>query len=154
MLYCPKCRAVCDNAARCPNCRNTKLRPVDPEDMVLLHSADLYTAQQVWERLSQEGIACKMEDFSSGPASYFYDSQVMPTDKSLFVPYRQLEEARVLSAQVGREVEREMEPGPAEPPGPKRIVGEILSVVLVLLLIMAAVFGADAAANWLKGLFT
>ena len=46
--------------------------------------------------------------------------------------------------------------GPSQPEQavPKRIVGEILSVVLFLLLSMAAVFGADAAANWLKGLFT
>lgn len=153
MLYCSKCRAICDNAARCPNCRNPKLRPVAPEDLVLLHSADLYTAQQVQERLALDGIRCQVEDFAKGGVSCFYDSQVMPTDKSLYVPYRQLEEARVISAQVGREVEHEMEQAPPEPPGAKRIIGEILSVVVFLLLIMAAVFGADAAANWLKGLF-
>lgn len=154
MFYCPKCRSVSDSGSRCPNCRNSKLRPVDPEDYVLLQSADQYTAQQVSERLAQEGVGCKVEDFSAGLSSHFYDSKVMPTDKTLYVPFRQLEEARTLSAQVGRELEREMERGEAEPPGAKRIVGEIVSIVAFLLLIMAAVFGADAVANWLKSLFS
>ena len=154
MYYCPKCRSVGDNGARCLNCRNTKLRPVDPEDYVLLHSADQYMAQQVSERLAQEGIGCKVEAFSSGLVSYFYDSQVMPTDKTLYVPYRHLEQARALSAQIGREMEQEAEEAEAEPPGAKRIIGEIVSVVAFLLLVMTAVFGADAAANWLKGFFS
>lgn len=154
MYYCPKCRSVGDNGARCLNCRNTKLRPVDPEDYVLLHSADQYTAQRVSEGLAQKGIHCKVENFSSGLVSYFYDSQVMPTDKTLYVPYRQWEEAQALSAQIGWELEQAVEQAEAEPPKAKRIVGEIVSVVAFLLLIMAAVFGADAAANWLKSLFS
>ena len=34
----------------------------------------------------------------------------------------------------------------------KRIVGEVLSVLAFLVLIMLAVYGADGLANWLKGL--
>ena len=45
MLYCTKCHGACqDSAAKCPNCKNSKLRPLEGEDMVRLHRADQYTA--------------------------------------------------------------------------------------------------------------
>ena len=58
------------------------------------------------------------------------------------------------AARAMREVESEREPeeGGDDRPGMKRIVGEVLSVLAFLVLIMLAVYGADGLANWLKGL--
>ena len=38
-------------------------------------------------------------------------------------------------------------------PRKKRILVQIVSVLAFLLVVMLVVFGADAAANWLKSLF-
>ena len=75
MLYCTKCHGACqDSAAKCPNCKNSKLRPLEGEDMVRLHRADQYTAGLLEQRFAQEGVGFQMEPFSGGWVSYLYDN--------------------------------------------------------------------------------
>jgi len=113
----------------------------------------MYTAGKLEDALTASGVDCLLEDAGKGHTFYTFDSTSMPTDKNIFVPYESLEQARALAAEVAREVEAERSPEAAEePPGAKRIIGEVLSVVGFLVLVMLAVYGADGLANWLKGL--
>lgn len=156
MLYCPKCRSVCEEStAKCPNCKNTKLREVNEEDYVLLHRADLYATQRLEKQFEEHGVAYRIEDFGKGRVSYLYDSEVMPTDKNIYVKYRDLPTARGLSTQVKSLLEQERA-GETEEfedmPRKKRMIVQTLSVLAFLILVMLVVFGADAFANWLKGI--
>ncbi len=151
MQYCTKCRRLCEDAVnRCPACRSQKLRPAGEEDMAFLCRCEAYEAGRLCQALDGAGIAHSLEDRGSG---YFsFDSEDSPTGKELYVSAGQMEAARQLAAQVGRELEQEQQEQEGEPPSAKRLVGEILSVLVFLLLIMAAVYGADGLANWLKSL--
>ena len=163
MLYCAKCRGVCPDAtSKCPNCKNSKLRPLEGEDMVRLHRADQYTAGLLEQRFAQEGVGFQMEPFSGGWVSYLYDNDVLPTDKLVLVRWSDYDRAKELSSQVRRQVEAERaavgqeEEGETfeDMPRKKRILVQVVSVLAFILLIMAAVYGADFAANWLKGLWS
>ena len=161
MLYCSKCKGVCpDSATKCPNCRGSKLRPVEGEDLVRLHRMDQYTAGLLEKRFIQEGVAYQMEPFSGGWVSYMYDNDVLPTDKVALVRWSDYERAKKLSAQVRHQVEEERAQVGAEEeetfedmPRRKRILVQIVSVLAFLVLVMLVVFGADAFASWIKGLF-
>lgn len=156
MLYCEKCRSACpDSTAKCPNCKSGKLRAAAADDLVLLHRADQYTAQRLCELFDGAGIVYETAPFGRGMASYLYDSEVMPTDKSVYVRFSDMEAAGKLSAQLKETLERERQADGEfeEMPRRKRIVVQVLSMLAFFLLIVLAVFGADAFANWLKGLF-
>lgn len=155
MLYCEKCRRVCpEGVSKCPACRGQRLRPVGEQDMVFLCQCGLYTAQLLHSALEEAGIPQKME--GAGRAYFSFDSESMPTDQRVYVPFAQLNPAKELAAQVGRQVEAEggnQEDTPqAAPPSPRRIAAEVASVVGFLVLVMLAVYGADGFANWLKSL--
>lgn len=153
MLYCTKCQAVTKDAAkRCPGCHSAKLRPAGERDMVLLQGADMYTAQQVAQRLMEQDIPCETK--SAGHAYFSFDNQSLPTDQNLYVPFAHLSAAQELAAQVGQELEQERNQ-PQEDPGPasaKHIFIEVLSVAAFLALIALASLGADALTSWLKTL--
>lgn len=158
MLYCTKCRSICPDATeKCPHCKSTKLRAADGEDLVLLHRADQYTAQRLTEQFEEQNVAYQLEPFGKGRVSYLYDSEVMPTDQNIYVKYRDLETAKALSAKLREGIEKEREQQAdfeefEDMPMKKRILVQSLSVIAFMLLVMLAVFGADALANWLKGL--
>ena len=125
---------------------------------MLLHHADLYTAQRLAEQFDEFSVGYQLEEFGKGRVSYLYDSEVMPTDQNIYVRYRDLPTAKGLSAKMKDELEREQAEAEGEEqfedmPHRKRIIVQILSVIGFLLLVMLVVFGADAVANWLKGLF-
>ncbi len=154
MLYCEKCRSVCgDSTAKCPNCRNIRLRAVREEDFTLLHRADQYTAGELARQFDAQGIVYQLEPFGKGRISYLYDSEVMPTDKNIYVRYSDLEAAKRLSAHMREEREQAADEEFEDMPPKKRIVVQIVSVLAFLLLVTLTVFGADALANWLKSLF-
>ena len=160
MLYCTKCRGVCqDSVSRCPNCKSSKLRPVEEEDLVRLYRVDQYTASLLEKRLSQEGVVFRLEPFTTGWVSYLYDNDVLPTDKLVLARWSDYERAKGLSAEVSRQVEKERasvgeeEETFQDMPPKKRIAVQIVSVFLFIVLIMLVVYGADFIANWLKGLF-
>ena len=149
MQYCEKCRRVFEEGpGKCPNCKSRKLRPAGEGDMVLLMTADMYAAGRINEALLGAGIEARLE--SAGSAYFSFDTS--PTDQNIFVPYGSFQRAGEIAAGVGREVEEERAPEEDSTPRMKRIVGEVLSVLAFLVLIMLAVYGADGLAGWLKGL--
>ena len=85
-----------------------------------------------------------------------------PTDKLVLVRWSDYDRAKELSSQVCRQVEVERaavgqeEEGETfeDMPRKKRILVQVVSVLAFILLIMAAVYGADFVANWLKGLWS
>ncbi len=164
MLYCVKCRSVSeDGAGKCQNCKNTKLRAVDGKDMVLLHRADEYAAGLLARRFDEAGITYEVEPFQKGHVSYLYDSEVMPTDKNIFVAFEDLPAAKEISAAMKEQLDEQRlgasagtgreEDAPEDMPTKKRVLVQAVSVLLFLLLIIATVLGADALSEWLKGLF-
>lgn len=158
MLYCTKCHGVCpDSAMKCPNCKSGKLRPVNPEDLVLLHRADQYTAMLLEEQFKEKQVVYRMDPLQGGRISYLYEGDVMPTDKMVLVQWEDYPIAKELSAQVAQRVEKERAGEEGETfedmPRKKRIVVQIVSVFAFLLAIMLVVYGADFLAGWLKGLF-
>lgn len=155
MQYCEKCRRLCeDGAAKCPGCRGGKLRPAGEKDMAFLCQCGLYMAQRLDQALTQAEIVHRVEDAGKG-AYYTFDSESMPTDKRVYAQAGQMERAQEITVRVNEEIAQEQGEGQEEAPPPtvKRLVGEILSVVAFLLLIMLAVYGADSFAGWLKGIF-
>lgn len=157
MLYCAKCHGVCPDAtAKCPNCKSGKLRQVDGEDLVLLHKADQYAAQRLGEEFDREGIVYEMKPFDGGRISYLYDSDVLPTDRMVLVRWKDYEAGKAVSARLKETLDEERSAGAEdfeEMPRKKRILVQIVSVFGFILLIMLVVYGADWAANWLRGLF-
>lgn len=158
MLYCTKCHGVCpDSAMKCPNCKSGKLRPVNPEDLVLLHRADQYTAMLLEEQFKEKQVVYRMDPLQGGRISYLYEGDVMPTDKMVLVRWEDYPIAKELSAQIAQRVEKERAGEEGETfedmPRKKRIVVQIVSVFAFLLAIMLVVYGADFLAGWLKGLF-
>ncbi|WP_322182063.1 hypothetical protein [Neglectibacter caecimuris] len=155
MLYCEKCRSICpDSTEKCPACKSVRLRAVNGEDMVLLHRADQYTAGRLAEQFDEAGVLYQLEPFSKGKTSYLYDCEVMPTDKNIYVRYEDLPAAKEFSAQMKAELEQQAgEEEFEEMPRKKRILVQVLSLLGFFLLVILAVFGADALANWLKSIF-
>lgn len=154
MLYCEKCRSVCpDSTEKCANCKSGRLRAVNEEDMVLLHRADQYTAGRLAEQFEEAGISYQLEPFTKGKTSYLYDCEVMPTDQNIYVRYEDLPAAKEFSARMKAELEQQAgEEEFEEMPRKKRIIVQVLSLLAFFLLVILAVFGADALANWLKGM--
>lgn len=156
MLYCKRCRSVCEeHHHRCPNCKSNKLRQAHDEDLVFLHRADLYTAQRLADLFQENGIACQLEEYGRGLASSPYDTEVMPTDKGVYVAFKDLPAARGLSAQLREELQQEQaQEGEAfeDMPRRKRILVQALSAMAFIVLVVLTVFAADAVAGWLKSL--
>lgn len=156
MLYCTRCRSVCeDSTEKCPGCKSTKLRCVNDSDMVFLHRADEYTAERLCNQFDDLGIVYELKPFAKNSSSYMYDCEVMPTDKKIFVRYCDLPAAKEISSQLKQQLESEQgEPDEEfeDMPKTKRLIVQSLSVIAFMVLVMLAVFGADAFAGWLKGL--
>lgn len=157
MLYCARCRRLCeDTVKRCPACKNSRLRAAHEDDLVLLHRADEYTAARLAQQLETAGLTFELSPCGGSYSAAPQDAALLPTDQNIYVRYGDLPTAQALSAALKEEIDRanaltEDDPADSVPPR-KRIVLEILSVTAFLLLVMAAVFGADAFANWVKTL--
>ena len=119
---------------------------------------DQYTAQRLEPLFQEHGVAYRLEPFDGGRISYLYDSDVLPTDRMVLARWGDYPTAQGLARQLAQDIERERaaESGGEvfeDMPLKKRVIVQILSVAAFLVLIALVVFGADAAANWVKGLF-
>lgn len=155
MQYCKRCQSACEDFEhRCPNCKSNKLRKALEDDFVYLQRADLYTAGRLESLLTENSIPCKLEPYGKGRPAPLYDSEVMPTDKNIFVPLKDLPAAQGLYASLRQELEADEPPAEEfeDMPRRKRILVQALSAIAFILLVIAAVFAADAAAGWLKSL--
>ncbi len=157
MLYCEKCRSSFeDGNQKCPTCGRVKsVRPIVDDDMVYLNSADEYTANLAADEFKKEGIVYSLEKFGSERVSYIYDSEVMPTDKSIYVRASDLPRAMAIIADIRMRVdaERENEEQFEDMPQKKRMWIQIISLILFLIVVAVIVLGADWIANFFKNLF-
>lgn len=157
MLYCTKCGTLNEDGARaCSGCKSPRhMREANEQDFVFLHRADEYTAQRLAGMFDDFSLDYQLKNFTEGRVSYFYDSEVMPTDKNIFVRYRDLPVAKGLSAQLKDELEQEQsgEEQFDDMSKGKRIAVQIVSVIAFLTLIMLVVLGTDSIAGWIKSLF-
>lgn len=157
MLYCTKCSILNDEgAAKCKKCKGHRdMREVNDDDYVFLHNADQYTASLLAKDFEEAGIAYELKPFDTGNVSYMYDSSVMPTDKTIFVKYMYLTKAKELSSKLKEKIEAEQIPYEDDGMSPrKRILIQIISVILFFALIAVVVFAADYVADGLKNFFS
>lgn len=156
MLYCTKCNALNEQGAdKCSGCGSRKsLREADAEDFVRLHNADQYTAGLLAQDFDEANITYRVEPMRNRGFSTLYDSEAMPTDKSIYVHYGDMERAQELSAALKQKMQDEQDPPAEDNMSPrKRLVIQIVSVVLFLLLITVVVLLSDFFANNLKEFF-
>jgi len=153
MLYCTKCSALnVQGTDKCAGCGSHKsLREVDAGDYVRLHNADEYTAGLLVKDFDAANIAHRIEPMQNRGFSQLYNSEVMPTDKSVYVRYADMERAKELSAALKEKMKEEQGPPAEDNMSPrKRLVIQIVSVALFLILIIVVVLLSDFFANNLK----
>lgn len=162
MLYCPKCKALCeDSAVRCPECGRHKLRQPTQLDKVLLVTVTEMEAQRLEPVMQASGIPFEMHPSNIDGIPSMYNSDAILSNQSFYVLLPQLEEAEKVVAQF-REQEAQQAKAAAEnaPPEPemprgKRIAVQIISALAFILLIWLVVMGTDWVANnlfgWLRG---
>lgn len=156
MLYCTKCGSLNEQAVeKCAGCGSRKaLREANADDYIRLHNADQYTAGLLEKDFDAANIEHRIEPLKSKGFSQLYDSEVMPTDKSIYVRYADLDQAKELSAALKQKIQDEQEPPAEDNMSPrKRLVIQIVSVALFLALITVVVLLSDFFANNLKEFF-
>ncbi len=152
MLYCTKCQTICEDSTRaCPNCRRSRtLRPVREEDEVFfmkVHEGEASELSAIFDSLA---IRYRTEPVKAGFSTSVYDPEFLPTDRNLYVEYRDLERANEAAAQ---ELQEPAPPEEDDMPKRKRMVIQTVSIVAFLALVMAVVLATDQLAGFLKSLF-
>lgn len=154
MQYCFKCKNVVeDKIPVCPHCKRGKtLREVKYGDSVYFQKVTEFEASELEDEFIKNAITYEIMPFSMGYVSSIYDSEIMPTDKMIYVNYEDLERANKIFA--GLYSEEEMEEELPEIPTKKRIFVQVVSVIAFLTTICLVVLATDFVANSLKNLFT
>jgi hypothetical protein len=154
MLYCTKCRNVCeDKLTVCPNCKRSRsLRPAKDDDMVLLQKASEFEADELSALFEEHGIRFSVEPYKLGVVTSPFDSGVMPTDKNIFVAYGDIDTAQ--EAIIRFDQDKPVEEVPDDMPRGKRIAIEVVSILAFLIIVSLVVFASDFAANGIKDFFT
>ncbi len=169
MLYCPKCQLLTDSDY-CPSCGTKKLRAPNPNDPVMLVTVDEVKAELIKAVFEDHQQIYEERIFGlGGPPSVIFGRTAI-TNKNIFVPFSEVEQAQSLlestgifdpAEMAGDESEQEEQPGeeessseeePEELSAGKRMFFRILSVVLFILAVWGVVAISDFAANALKDL--
>lgn len=157
MLYCTKCKNLCDDKlTSCPKCsRSRNLREARDGDMVLWDKFSEFEASEICDAFEKHGIRYSTEPYKVGTVTNPFDSRVMPEDKNLYVAYGDIEAAReVISRELPQEAEEEEIPEEEEMSSKKRIAVQIISVIAFILIVAAVVFASDFVAEGLRDLLT
>ena len=154
MLYCPKCKSLCeDSAARCPECGKRKLREPTQLDKVLLVTVTEMEAQRLEPVMKESGIPFEMHPSNIDGIPSIYNSDAILSNQSFYVLLPQLEEAeKVVSDFRQKEAEAAKAdaqdvPEEEEMSRGKRMLVQIVSVLAFILLIWLVVMGTDWIAN-------
>lgn len=149
MQFCAKCKNTCPDAVTvCPSCkRGRALRQVKDTDMIYFMKTSEYEASELDKIFTDNGIDFEIKPFSMGMVSSLYDSEVMPTDKNIFVKFAHLEYAKILTEKDIDEVdEDEIEVQP------RNVLTQVVSVLAFLILVTLVVLGTDALTEFIRGL--
>ncbi len=160
MLYCPKCKSLCeDSAVRCPECGKRKLRQPTPLDKVLLVTVSEMEAQRLEPVMKESGIPFERHPSGIDGIPSMYNSDAILSNQSFYVLLPQLEEAeKVVSefrqkeadaARALAEETSETMPEGEEMPRRKRILVQLVSALAFILLIWLVVMGTDWIATHL-----
>ena len=155
MLYCTKCKTVCADSLRtCPNCKRSRgLRPIREEDEVFFMKVSEIEAAELEALFDVQAVHCRVEPVKAGFAVSTYDPEFMPTDKNIFVEYRDLERANALMAAEREEAIEPDDEDEEDMPRTKRMVIQTVSIIAFMLAVMLLVLMTDSIANALKNLF-
>ena len=157
MLYCPKCKSLCeDSAVRCPECGKRKLREPTQLDKVLLVTVSEMEAQRLEPAMRASGIPFEMHPSNIDGIPSIYNSDAILSNQSFYVLLPQLEEAEKVVSDFREQeakLKAETEPQPSEEPEMprrKRILAQIFSALAFILLIWLVVAGTDWVASHLQ----
>lgn len=157
MLYCPKCKSLCeDSAVRCPECGKRKLREPTQLDKVLLVTVTEMEAQRLEPVMKESGIPFEMHPSNIDGIPSIYNSDAILSNQSFYVLLPQLEEAekvvsdfRQKEAEAAKAAKADAQDTPEEEEMSrgKRMLVQIVSVLAFILLIWLVVMGTDWIAN-------
>lgn len=154
MLYCTRCKSVCDDSVRdCPSCKRSRtLRPVKDDDEVFFMQVSEGEAAEIDGIFEANAIRHAITPVKSGFSTSVYDPEYIPTDKEIFVEQQDFERAKeVMAAEIRPEAEEE--PQEPEMPKGKRMVIQTVSIIAFMIVVALVVFASDFVANLLKELF-
>ena len=174
MLYCPKCQVLADSdAGSCPACGSKKLRAPEPDDPVLLLTADETKAVMIRSVFQENGMIFIEKDSGFGAPPSMFLGKLPYSNKNIFVAYCDLQAAKELVNGIGiadaddaKLQKKENEEGGFEPQESapedepaamsprKRFFWRIVSAMLFILAVWGVVAAADFIASALKALFT
>lgn len=148
-LYCASCRRTeAPDTDACTYCGGP-LRHAEAEDFVFLVTTDADDFKKLAETLDQEAIPYETKDGPLPPDGSIYSGRGLLPPKDVFVRYADYEQAdRLLSGLFEK-----AEPDPEELPVKKRVLVQIVSVLLFILVICGVVYAADWIAAFVKSLF-
>lgn len=157
MQYCVKCNNVTDDRVTvCPVCRHGRgLREARDTDLVTFGRMSEYEAENAQELFDEYGISYDIKPYKIGLATSPYNTEIMPTDKSVFVAYKDAETARKLLAEAKGSEARELDEEPVDPQIKKRnIIVEVVTTLAFLGGMTLLYFAAAPVADWLKELLS
>ena len=156
MLYCTKCKTVCEakNTA-CPNCKRGKsLREAKDEDMVFFDRLGEVDAYEISVLLEENAIKYELHDIPLSLSESAYDATKSRTDRNLFIEYRNIENARKIINDYYFNTAPEIAESPAdEKPEVKNIVSSSAFIILFMVLVGITVLFTDSIANFIRSLF-
>ena len=112
MLYCTKCKSICEDSTQtCPNCKRSRgLRPVNPDDEVFFLKVSEGEAAELALLFEQNAVRHAIHPVKGGFSTSVYDPEYLPTDKDIYVEYQDLERAKELMLKEREEQSQEKRP--------------------------------------------
>ena len=162
MLYCEKCQTVSQDGQSCPLCGSQKLRPICPDDPVLLLTVGEDESSRIAAAFEEASIPCMTRPSRTGGYTSIVLGHNRCSDVRVYVPFGEVERAKDIligigALKTGKNTEKEERSGTkgncsAESHG-RRTAVKIFSAVLFFILIWVAVILSDRLVEALKGLF-
>lgn len=162
MFYCERCQVLSRDGKTCPLCGSRKLRPVCPDDPVLLLTVGEDEATRITAAFKESSVPCLARSTGSGGYTSIILGRSRCSDVRIFVPFNKIERAKEILIGIGAlktGKESEEKTGPSKQGGKvpmsrcKRIAVKIISAILFFLLIWGVVILSDWVAAKFKGLF-
>lgn len=102
MLYCAKCETLSLDGETCPMCGGKRLRPVRPDDPVLLLTTGGEESRQICSAFEDAGIPHEAHPLGTGGIMRIYTgSPDNIADVRIFVPYCAVERCREILTNIG-----------------------------------------------------
>mgnify|MGYP000853075191 FL=1 len=159
MLYCENCQVLSRDGKTCPVCGGKKLRPVRPDDPVLLITVGEEESARISAAFQDAAIPCFAQAQGAGSVLSILGGQPRSTARRVFVPFGEVEHAREVLIGIGALKEG----ASAKPPEPereeqpmsrgRRAAARIFFAVVFLAVIWIVVYFCDILAGYLKNFF-